>query len=61
MTDNIQKLTSAEAQQKADECQALAKEARKFEHRAMFERMAETWQQIRRSLESSDPPRFSRH
>lgn len=61
MTQNIQRLTSAEAQQKADECHALAKEARKSEHRTMLERMAETWQQIRRSLESSHPPQFTRY
>jgi hypothetical protein len=59
MTLNIlTRLSSAEAQEKAEECHALAKKVKNPEHRSMLARMAETWQQISHRLERNDPPQF---
>jgi len=56
--NTLTRLTSTEAEEKAEECLALAKRVKRPEHRNMLARMAETWQQISQHLESNDPPQF---
>jgi hypothetical protein len=44
------RLTAEEAQAKGDECREMARRAIVPEHRIMLEHMAETWEQIAKTL-----------